>query len=90
MKTLNVLIQNGKGRNLADMQLSAAYGIDLLVDTIEGLTLKGYEFSIGIRAGLLEWLEDTIASLEDGDLRSDTHKIAIDEDTRRVITLAVD
>ncbi len=89
MKTLNVLIQNSKGRSLAALQISFAYGMDLLVDTIETLTLKGYEFDISTREALLEWLDYTISSLEDGDTQEDTHKLSIDEDTGRIITLSI-
>jgi len=66
MKRLNVLIQNGNNHTIAELQLSMIYGVELLSDTIEGLTLISGYFTGEERAGLIEWLTRTIKGLGDG------------------------
>ena len=68
MKTLNVMIQNSKGKTSAELQLSFLYGVDLISETIAGLTLAQGDFNNRDLNELSVWLGETIVKLEDGDL----------------------
>ncbi len=90
MKTLNVLIQNSKGRSLADMQLSLSYNKFNLIDVIEKLTLISGHFTGQQREDFLSWLVRIITDLENDNVIVSTYKIAIGGDTEKVVTLSID
>jgi hypothetical protein len=89
MKTLNVSIQNGKGRNLADMQLSLNYNKFNLIGVIESLTLISGHFTGQQRKDFLKWLDRTITDLSNDLVLYSTYKITMD-DSLKVITLSID
>ncbi len=90
MKTLNVMIQNSKGRSLADMQLSLSYNKFNLIDVIEKLTLISGHFTGQQREDFLSWLVRIITDLENDNVIVSTYKIAIGGDTEKVVTLSID
>ncbi len=84
------MIQNSKGRSLADMQLSLSYNKFNLIDVIEKLTLISGHFTGQQREDFLSWLVRIITDLENDNVIVSTYKIAIGGDTEKVVTLSVD
>ncbi len=84
------MIQNSKGRSLADMQLSLSYNKFNLIDVIEKLTLISGHFTGQQREDFLSWLVRIITDLENDNVIVSTYKIAIGGDTEKVVTLSID
>jgi hypothetical protein len=75
MKRLNVLIQNSKKNTSAELQVSFIYGVPVLVEIVESLTLPEGVFTSRDLVDLRSWLIDAIVKIEDKVLTDTSYTI---------------